>query len=95
VFAVYVILPRNCSAKYLKDLMLSVNIPYLQIADLMILLSLSIFILIHLTGVNLDAKNVDLSIDTFIVIPLCLRPHFSYLSYLHFSLGSLMSLVEQ
>jgi len=27
---------KNCSAKYLKDLMLSVNIRYLQIADLMI-----------------------------------------------------------
>jgi len=36
VFASYVILPRNCSAKYLNDLMLLVNIPYLQIADLMI-----------------------------------------------------------
>jgi len=36
VFAGYVILPRNCSVKYFKDLMLSLNIPYLQIADLMI-----------------------------------------------------------
>jgi len=46
-------------------MILSVNIAYLQIAHLMIWLSLSIFILIRLTRVNLDAKTVDLSIDTF------------------------------
>jgi len=40
--------------------------------------------LIHVTGVNLGAKTVDLSIDRFVMILLCVRPHFSYLSYFIF-----------
>jgi len=40
--------------------------------------------LIHLTGVNLDDKTVDLSIDRFVVSLQCVWPHFSYLSYFIF-----------
>jgi len=39
--------------------------------------------LIHLTGVNLDAKTVDLSIDRFVVIPLCVEASFQLLKLLY------------